>query len=289
MIYCIGNFDGVHPGHAGVINHARKFGKALSVLTFDPHPRQYFVPKGAPFRLTNSAQRAAYLRDLGVERIVELPFDSNFAILSAEKFACTILLEQLNASLVIAGEDFRFGNNRSGDMHRLADLGRDLGFDVRSIELHKDGDKPLSSSRIRHLLREGLYADAVALWGRFFTVESRVLRGDQLGRTLGFPTANLDFGAYLRPAFGVYASWAYVPGKEKIASVTNIGRRPTVNGVQDRFETHLFNFTDELYGQEIRVELVYFIRPEQRFDGLDALKSQIAMDCEKARSMLISK
>ena len=171
-------------------------------------------------------------------------------------------------------------------MGLLAEFGRDLGFSVHGIDLHQTGGRTCSSSRIRAQLVDGSYADAMALWGRNFVLEGEVLKGDQLGRTLGFPTANLDFGAYLRPAFGVYASRVRLPDGRVLDSVTNLGRRPTVDGVQDRFETHVFDFSEDIYGQTLSVDLIGHIRPEQKFDGLDALKAQIAVDCATARSML---
>ena len=285
-LFCLGNFDGVHPGHLWLLDQARALGEPLNVLTFEPHPRQHFAPDRAPFRLTNAAQREAYLKAAGVERVVDLPFNEELASLSAEEFASAILKDQLGASLVVAGQDFHFGKGRSGDMGLLADLGRELGFAVKGIDLHQAGGRNLSSSRIRAQLVDGTYADATALWGRNFALVGEVLKGDQLGRTLGFPTANLDFGAYLRPAFGVYASKVTLPDGRIVKGVTNLGRRPTVDGVQDRFETHLFDFSEDLYGQILTVELTHAIRAEQKFDGLDALKAQIAVDCETARSML---
>lgn len=289
-IFAIGNFDGVHPGHAWLIEQAlaegARTGSGVGVITFEPHPRQYFAGDRAPFRLTNADQRAAYLSDLGVDTIIALPFTENLAQLSAAEFAGAVLAQQLGATSIYAGEDFHFGRARGGDMSVLADLGRELGFTVHGVPLKQAGGRGLSSSRIRALLLDGDYGDATALWGRNFVLQGEVQWGDQLGRTLGFPTANLDFGTYLRPSFGVYASLVTLPDGRMVEGVSNLGRRPTVDGVQDRFETHLFDFNEDLYGQILSVELTGKIRPEQKFDGLDALKAQIAVDCETARSML---
>ena len=285
-LYCIGNFDGVHPGHAWLIRQAQSRGQDVRVLTFDPHPRRFFVTDTRPFYLTNARQRERYLHDLGVRDVVSLRFDENLANLSALEFAQTIIHQKLGATAIVAGQNFHFGKDRKGNMDLLTHLGRDLGFEVYSLDLQDQDGQVLSSSRIRKLIEGGAYATAQALWGRNFVLEGSVQQGDQLGRTLGFPTANLDFGAYLRPAFGVYASRATLPDGRIRDSVTNLGRRPTVGGAQDRFETHLFDFSEDLYGQIMSVELVGFIRAEQRFDGLNALKSQIAVDCKAARFML---
>ena len=285
-VFCIGNFDGVHSGHAWLIDQAKALGRAPSVLTFDPHPRAFFSPGSSPFALTNAAQRAAYLRDLGVDRIVTLPFDDALAALSAQAFATRILRDRLQATAVVAGANFQFGKDRGGHMGLLADLGPTLGFSVHGIDLHQAAGASASSTRIRDALAAGPYDQATALWGRNFVLEGQVVQGDQLGRTLGFPTANLDWGTYLRPQFGVYASRARLPDGRCLDSVTNLGRRPTVDGVQERFETHIFDFTEDLYGATLRVELTHFIRAEQGFDGLPALKAQIAVDCETARAML---
>ena len=289
-VYCIGNFDGVHPGHLALIEAARAqattLGQRLSVLTFEPHPRAYFAADRAPFRLTNAAQREAYLQAAGVGGVVALPFDRALAELSAEEFASAILRDQLGASHVFAGENFHFGKARGGDMGLLAAFGRAMGFGVTALDLAENGGRTLSSSRIRAQLVDGDYGEATALWGRNFTLAGRVLTGDQLGRTLGFPTANLDFGDYLRPRFGVYASRVTLPSRDVVDGITNLGRRPTVAGVEDRFETHVFDFAGDLYGQTLSVELTGFIRGEQKFNGLDALKAQIAVDCATAHSML---
>lgn len=287
-LYCLGNFDGVHPGHLWLIEQARALGEGveIKVLTFEPHPRSFFAADRAPFRLTNAAQREIYLRAVGLSDVVTLPFDVSLAALSAQEFASAVLKDQLGATVIVAGEDFHFGKGRGGDMSLLAEFGRELGFVVHGIDLHQTGGRACSSSRIRAQLVDGSYADATALWGRNFTLQGEVLKGDQLGRTLGFPTANLDFGDYLRPAFGVYASQVTLPDGRVLGGVTNLGRRPTVDGLQDRFETHIFDFSEDLYGQVLSVELTGHIRPEQKFDGLEALKAQIAVDCETARSML---
>ncbi len=285
-VICIGNFDGVHSGHAWLIDQAKALGRAPSVLTFDPHPRAFFSPESPPFALTNAVQRTTYLRELGVDRIVTLPFDEALAALSAHAFATSILRDRLQATAIVAGTNFQFGKNRSGHMGLLADLGPVLGFSVHGVDLHQSAGASASSTRIRDALATGSYNQATALWGRNFVLQGEVVRGDQLGRTLGFPTANLAWGAYLRPQFGVYASRACLPDGRCLDSVTNLGRRPTVDGVQDRFETHVFDFAEDLYGAILSVELTHFIRPEQSFEGLPALKAQIAVDCDTARAML---
>ena len=287
-LFCLGNFDGVHPGHLWLIAQARALseGAAVKVLTFDPHPRRFFAADPAPFCLTSAAQRASYLCAAGVREVVTVPFNAGLAALSAEEFVRAVLKDQLGVSAVVAGKNFRFGQGRGGDMDLMAVLGRKLGFAVHGIDLHQAGGQPCSSSRIRRHLADGAYREASALWGRNFVVQGTVRQGDHLGRTLGFPTANLEFGAYLRPAFGVYASRATLPDGRVLPSVSNLGRRPTLDGLQDRFETHIFDANEDLYGQVLSVELTDRIRAEQKFAGLDALKAQIAKDCQTARALL---
>ena len=286
VIYCIGNFDGVHPGHLALIDQAKALGGPVFALTFAPHPRRYFDGETPPFALTNTAQRDAYLAAAGVQAVRCLPFDADLANLSAQDFARVVLKEKLGVSHVFAGSNFRFGQGRGGDMALLVHLGAALGFAVHPVDLARAGAREVSSSRIRALLVQGDYREATELWQRNFIVQGPVLKGDQLGHTLGFATANLDFGTYLRPAFGVYASRVTLPDGRRVDSVSNLGRRPTVDGIQERFEAHLLDFAEDLYGQTLSVELVGFLRREQKFASLEALKAQIAVDCEAARTML---
>ena len=286
MIYCIGNFDGVHPGHISLISQAKALGNEIAVLTFDPHPRSVFSPELPSFGLTNALQRETYLKDVGVTKVVTLPFTKQLAALTAEEFATSILRDMLKATVIVAGENFQFGKGRQGDMSLLSYFGSKLGFEVHSVSLFQTSGYSVSSTLIRKMLKSGNYADAVSLWRRNFILQSEVMRGDQLGRTLGFPTANLDWGTYQRPKFGVYASLTHLLDSRVLKSVTNLGQRPTVDGFEERFETHLFDYNEDLYGQKISVELISYIREEQRFDGLEALKTQIAVDCETAHAML---
>lgn len=286
----LGAFDGVHAGHRAVIaaaaEAARRLDASLGVVTFDPHPRRWFDPEGDPFRLTNADQQARLLADLGVERLYRLPFDASLASLSDEAFAREVLAEGLGVGHVAAGADITFGKGRSGDAAKLMAYGAALGFGVSTVSLLGDDEK-VSSTAVRRALREGQPERAAALLGRPFAIEGVVVHGDHLGRTLGFPTANMGLDDYVRPAQGIYAARSRLPDGREIAGVAYIGSRPTVDGIDERLEVNLFDFDEDLYGQTLETDLVAFIRGDQRFDGLEALKAQIAADCAAARKLLL--
>ena len=295
-LLAMGNFDGVHLGHQAVIRqareHADKLGCPLGVMLFNPHPRQFFAPDAPSFRLTRLPTRARLLAGLGIDFTLALPFDANLAACPAPQFIDTILIDTLGISGVSVGHDFHFGKDRRGTPDMLHQRGAEAGFEVfvTPALLQADNQAPYSSSAIRQLLRDGDARAAAALMGHSWSIEGSVNHGDKRGRTIGFPTANMELGDYLQPAFGVYAVRAEIlsgPLQGQIHDgVANLGLRPTVGGTAPRLETHLFDFDADLYDHELGVALLDFIRPEQKFDGLDALKAQIARDSQAARDAL---
>jgi riboflavin kinase/FMN adenylyltransferase len=285
----LGNFDGIHLGHAAVVRaaHAARPDAPLAVLTFEPHPREVFRADDPPFRLTLSAERARALASLGVSIVYEIPFDLEFSRLSPEDFVRDVLHAGLGAKHIASGQDFAFGHRQRGDAAMLASLAEPLGMGVTAVPPVADSRGPISSSRIRRALQDGYPERATADLGRPWAIRGEVSHGDKRGRTIGFPTANVPLGRHLEPARGVYATTIRTPDGGTHAGVANIGRRPTVNaGPESRLEVNLFDFAGDLYGAEIAVELRAFIRPEVKFAGIDALKAQIAADAAEARRLL---
>jgi riboflavin kinase/FMN adenylyltransferase len=288
-VVALGNFDGVHKGHQALIGHAaekaRALGAPLLALTFEPHPRRFFVPDTAPFRLTLPPAKIRLLAECGVQAVLAQRFDAAFAALSADAFIDDVLLKGMGARHVVCGYDFTFGARRSGNVERLREDGRAKGLGVTVLDPVMREGEIYSSTRIREALRAGWASEAAELLGRDWEIEGEVELGDQRGRTIGFPTANVALGEHLRPRFGVYAVRALVDGQWRDA-VANLGRRPTFGKLKENFEVHLFDFSGDLYGQTLRVALVDFIRPEMKFAGLDQLKAQIAADGQAARTLL---
>ena len=284
----LGNFDGVHRGHAHVLRvlHAARPDAPLAVLTFEPHPREFFRTDDPPFRLTLSAERAAALGALGVSTVFELPFDAELAAMTAETFIAEVLHAGLGAVQLCCGPDFAFGHRRGGDVALLALRAEALGTGLAIAPPLADAQGPISSTRIRRLLQDGYPDRAAADLGRAWTVRGVVAHGDKRGRTIGFPTANVPLGRHLEPARGVYAVTVRLADGTLVPGVANVGRRPTVDGLDSRLEAHLFDWQGDLYGQEVAVGLQAFLRAEQRFSGLDELKAQIARDALQAREML---
>jgi riboflavin kinase/FMN adenylyltransferase len=293
-VVAIGNFDGVHKGHQIVIGRAaetaRALGVPLSVLTFEPHPYHVFHPEAPPFRLTPFRAKAHHIEALGVDLLFVLPFDLEFSKVSAEDFVRTLIVESLAARHAVVGFDFHFGHQRGGTPDVLRTLGERLGFGVTVVApLEAAGGTVYSSTRIRQDLAQGWVREAAAMLGRSFEIEGRVEMGDQRGRTIGFPTANLRLGDYLRPAGGVYAVRVEVEEEtpeRRRDGVANLGTRPTVGGSDLRLEAHLFDFAGDLYGKHLRVALIEHLRPERTFSGLAELKAQIAADAAQARAIL---
>ncbi len=285
----LGNFDGVHRGHAALIRaaHAARPEAPLAVLTFEPHPREVFRPDDPPFRLTLSAERADLLAALGVGLLYELPFTSEFSLMSAEAFVAEVLHAGLGARHLVSGHDFAFGHRRGGDTAFLTARAERLGMGITLVPLLADAEGPLSSTRIRRALQDGYPERAAEELGRDWAIRGTVAHGDARGRTIGFPTANIALGRHLEPARGVYAVMVRLPDGKTYGGAANIGRRPTVNaGPESRLEVNLFDFTGDLYGAELTVALHAYLRPEVRFAGLDALRAQIAADVQEARAVL---
>lgn len=289
----IGNFDGVHLGHRAVIDLARgeadRLGAPLGVMTFEPHPREYFAPDAPPFRLMNRAARAHRLAKIGVERLFELPFDAALAALSPEAFACDVIAQGLGLRHVVIGADFRFGKGRAGDAAMLEELGRAHGFGVTASPLIALDAGEVSSTAIRHALSEGRPRDAAAMLGHWHRLEGEVIHGEKRGRELGYPTANIGVAGLHMPRFGVYAVKVDVlegPHAGTYDGAASIGVRPMFGENQPNCETFLFDFKGDLYGTEISVALVEYLRGEEKFDGLDALIAQMDADCARAREVL---
>lgn len=286
-----GNFDGVHLGHQRVIAAAKaaagELGAPLGVISFEPHPRRWFQPATPPFRVMSVNQQSRALAELGVEIFYVLPFGTELASMSAEDFARLVLHDGLKARHVAAGFDTTFGKGRTGSGETLKAYGRAFGFGVTIVDRVDDGHGvKLSSSGVREALQGGRPEEAAAILGRPFAIEGVVAEGDKRGRLLGFPTANIELGDYVRPAFGVYATRTRLPDGREVTGVANLGRRPTVGGTVERLEVHLFDFEEDLYGQTVETALLAFLRPEKRFESLDALKAQIAEDAVAARKAL---
>ncbi len=285
----LGNFDGVHLGHAHVLRaaHAARPDAPLAVLTFEPHPREHFRPDDPPFRLTLVAERRAALAALGVQVLYEMPFDAGFSGLTAEEFVAEVLHRGIGAAHLTCGPDFAFGHRRGGDVGFLAVRAEALGVGLTVAPPLLEGGTPISSTRIRRLLQDAYPERAALELGRPWAVRGVVTHGDARGRTIGFPTANVPLGRHLEPARGVYAVTARLPGGLEVPGVANIGRRPTVaEGAISRVEAHLFDWTGDLYGQEVAVALHGFLRAERKFGSFDELRGQIVADAAQARAML---
>jgi riboflavin kinase/FMN adenylyltransferase len=295
-VLAMGNFDGLHKGHAALIGEASRLaharGALTAVLTFEPHPRNVFIPGCEPFRLTPFRVKEREIARLGVDLLFIQHFDADFARQSAESFIDEVMVDAIGMVHIVVGHDCTFGNKRRGTPEMLRERGAASGFDVSVIEPVRDDAAVYSSTHIRELLKAGKPREAAAQLGRFWEIDGRVAVGDQRGRTIGFPTANLGLGEYLRPALGVYAvrvsgDGADDPlGGKAVDGVANIGLRPTVGGLVPRLEAHLFDIDRDLYGRHLRVALVDFIRPEKKFASLDELKNQIAADAQTAREIL---
>ena len=284
----LGNFDGVHLGHASVLRaaHAARPDAPLAVLTFEPHPREIFRQDDPPFRLTLSAERADALAAQGCALLFELPFNHEFSLMTADIFVTDVLHRGLGARHLTTGADFAFGHRRGGDTGFLAARAEALGMGVTQVPPLTDAGGPLSSTRIRRALQDGYPERATAELGRPWAIRGTVAHGDKRGRTIGFPTANVALGRHLEPARGVYAVTVRLADGTLRDGVANIGRRPTVNeGPESRLEVNVFDFSGDLYDTEITVALIAYIRPEIRFSGLDALKTQIAADAAEARRL----
>ena len=287
----IGAFDGVHRGHQAVIatarEAARSLGAPLGVVSFDPHPRRWFQPDAAPFRLMIPAQMARALEPLGVDRLYLLPFDAELAAMSDDEFARDVLSSGLGVRHAAIGFDFTYGKGRTGSPEGLRRQGRALGFGVTVCDRVDDPDGlKLSSSAVREAVHAGDMPRAAAILGRPFAIEGEVVHGDKRGRTIGVPTANIRLGDYMRPAYGVYAVRVRLPDGRAFDGVASLGLRPMFALDEPLLEVWLFDFDGDLYGQTIETQLIAFLRGEETFADLDALKRQIDADAEAARAAL---
>jgi riboflavin kinase/FMN adenylyltransferase len=294
-VACLGNFDGVHLGHRAVIGEgariARATGRNLAVVTFEPHTREFFEPDAAPFRLTPLRAKLHALDALGVDLVVALAFNRSLSQLSAEAFGTEVLARDMAISHAVAGSNFRYGHRHAGSMEMLAEAGACLGFGVTAVPEVRDAEGTIySATRIRQLVAAGDLRAAAALLGRPWEVDGHVIGGDRRGRLLGFPTANMHLGDYLRPAFGIYAVRARLdrPGAPWIDGVANLGIRPMWRTAEPMVETHLFDFSDDIYGEVLRVRLIERLRGEAHFDSIDALVEQVDRDKLAAKQVLAS-
>ena len=287
----IGNFDGVHLGHRSVIELAQQAAPdaPLGVVTFEPHPREYFAPDAPPFRLMGREARAHRLEKIGVKRLYELAFNSTLAGLSPEAFARDVLHEGLGLAHVVVGADFCFGKGREGTAEDLVRFGAQYGFGVTIAPLMARDELTVSSTAIREALTRGAPREAAAMLGHWHRIDGPVISGEQRGRELGFPTANMSIDGLHPPAFGVYAVLADVlegPHKGSYHGAASIGTRPMFGENKANIETYVFDFKGDLYGAPLSVGLVEHLRGEEKFDSLDALIAQMGQDCNRARTIL---
>jgi riboflavin kinase/FMN adenylyltransferase len=305
----IGNFDGVHIGHRAVFRRLLEQGRALglppTVITFEPQPMEYFAPAIAPARLTRLREKLAAIEQDGIERVLLLEFGPRLAEMPAHDFIRRVLVDGLGVRYLLVGDDFRFGHNREGDFALLERVGREPGappdgpvtarsangggFSVQDLHTIKHNGERISSTRIRELLAIGDFEQAAHLLGRPYRICGRVGHGDQRGRTIGFPTANINLHRRVSPLRGVYAVLVHGVSSQPWPAVANVGKRPTVDGTDERLEVHLFDFDGDLYGTHLEVEFRLRLRDEQRFESFEALKAQIGRDAASAREWLLRK
>lgn len=284
----MGNFDGVHLGHQSVIDLARGKGP-LGVITFEPHPRQVFAPAAPPFRLMNAESRANRLAKLGVDHLFQIQFNRALAGLTPEEFAQKVLAEGLGIKHIVVGNDFCFGADRAGTAHDLKTLGDRFGFETTIAPLLQIAKQEVSSTAIRNALAEGRPRDAAAMLGHLHRIEGEVIHGEKRGRELGFPTANMALTGLHLPRYGVYAARVDVlsgPQAGSYLGAASLGVRPMFGGEVPNLETYLLDFKGDLYGRHLSVALVEYLRPEMKFDGLEALIDQMNADCDQARKIL---
>ena len=285
----MGNFNGVHLGHQAVIAKAAVAGRPLGIVTFEPHPRQYFAPAAPAFRLMNTEARAHRLEKLGVEQLYHLPFDGRLASMTAETFVTDVLVKGLGVSHVTVGADFCFGQGRKGTAETLRAMGASHGFGVTVAELVKFQGLEVSSTNIRSALAEGRPRDAAEMLGHWHRIEGAIIHGEKRGRALGFPTANMAVDGLHLPRLGVYAVKVDVltgPLAGSYGGAASLGVRPMFGENQPNLETFLFDFAGDLYGHHLSVAFIDYLRPEMKFDGLPALMAQMNADCDRARAIL---
>ena len=290
-VVALGNFDGFHLGHQAVVREAvewaRSEGRPAIVATFDPHPVRHFAPHVPPFRLTTLEQRAELFAAAGADAMLVFHFDDELAGTTAGDVIIRLLGERIGAAGVVTGEDFTFGKDRGGDIAVLRETGARAGIAARALGPVLDGGRPVSSSRIRDALKAGEDEEAARLLTRPFAIRGSVIHGDKRGREIGYPTANMELGAYLRPRFGIYAvTGRIVATGQPLNGAASIGIRPMFDPPKELLEPYFFDFSGDLYGQEIEVALHHFLRPEMKFDSIAALQAQMAEDCDEAQRIL---
>ncbi|MGF1869770.1 bifunctional riboflavin kinase/FAD synthetase [Photobacterium indicum] len=289
-VLTIGNFDGVHLGHQAVlrqvITKAQSLGLPATVMTFEPQPLELFAADNAPARLTRFRDKYTQLKKTGVERLLCVNFNAQFANMSAEDFVRRLLVEQLGVKFLVVGDDFRFGKGRRGNFEMLEAAGQEFGFVVVSTQSFCMLEQRVSSTAIRHALVNDQLPLAASMLGRSYSISGRVSHGRKLGRTIGFPTANVPLKRRVSPVSGVYAVEVFGVDGAPLLGVANVGHRPTVNGVRQQLEVHLFDFQSDLYGCQIEVVLHHKLRNEIKFESFDALKAQIERDAQTARVWL---
>ncbi|WP_374530832.1 bifunctional riboflavin kinase/FAD synthetase [Novosphingobium sp.] len=293
-IIALGNFDGFHRGHQAVakeaLDWARAEGRPAIIATFDPHPVRYFAPDAPPFRLTTLDQRQELFANAGADAMLVFAFDAALAATTAQDFVTELLARRLGAAGVVTGEDFTFGKGRGGNVAVLRDLGATCGLAARAVGAVAEQGEVVSSSRIRDALKVGDCGLATHLLTRPFAIRGQVQHGDKVGRTIGFPTANLALGNYLRPRYGIYAVTGLIetgPLRGTLLhGAANMGIRPTFDPPKELLEPHFFDFAGDLYGEEIEVSFHHFLRGEAKFDSLDDLIAQMERDCLQAKDLL---
>lgn len=290
-VVTIGNFDGLHLGHQQLIFAVQAQAKVLkaasAVVLFEPQPLEFFAPDKAPLRLMGLGEKLYRLRALGVHRVGIIHFHHSVAQQSAQAFVQQRLVAQLNTKAIWVGDDFRFGAQRLGDITLLKQMGKTLGFDVAQTPSFMLYERRLSSTWLREVLRVGDMNTATQLLGAPYTIRGRVAHGQKLGRTLGFPTLNMAFKQQ-PAASGVFVVRIHGLSEQPLTGVANVGKRPTVNGLQHRLEVHVFDWSGNAYGRHVSVELVHQLRQEQHFSSLEALKQQITWDVEQAKRWLLT-
>ena len=284
----IGSFDGIHLGHQAVLTQLAVQGRErqlpVTLITFEPQPREYFMPEEAPPRLTRFREKLEVLRHCGIDRVVCLRFNAYLASLTADEFIQRVMLDGLAVKYLVVGDDFRFGKGRIGDYALLQQAGKTHGFPVATMQTFNIGNHRVSSTRIRVALNEGDFNSAEALLGRPYWMSGRVAHGDKRGRTIGFPTANIFLHRNAVPVNGVFAVEMRGIDNRPIPGVANVGTRPTVDGSRALLEVHLFDFNREIYGRHVQVSFLKKLRSERKFESFELLKRQIELDAEQARA-----
>jgi riboflavin kinase/FMN adenylyltransferase len=269
-----------------LLQRGQQLGLPATVITFEPQPMEYFQPDAAPARLTRLREKLAAIHADGIDRVMLLEFGPRLAAMPADAFIEQLLVQGLGVRYLLVGDDFRFGRNRGGDFQLLKTAGAQRGFEVENLHTITHGEERISSTRVREALARGELDQARHLLGRHYAMRGRVAHGDKRGRSIGFPTANINLHRRVSPLSGVYAVVVHGIGDTPLPAVANVGKRPTVGGVEPRLEVHLFDFDDDLYGAHLEIEFRLKLRDEQRFESFEALKQQIARDSAAARAYL---